>query len=354
MDTVDKGGEKVLTEHKLTQLIALVHLLLGQQGNGKEDGHDDAVTKTIIELLVQGYYREQLGKSQTEYSFNTFYDHTSKYLGPLMDAKGIRKEVFDPNVFLLLLGKYAHDGPRGYLLNSRDQRISGLSRERLVYFKLGNLINNEQLFPILAFLMIDVFDKKLKDPKKLSLNKILNVDEAWDLFDNPIMASYFDAQSRMARKFGGQPIFISQKVSDFVKSKYIGKTIVVNSHIKVLLDLGEFGNSFEEIQQVLGLNEKQKQLILSNNKDLPIGRKLREMAICWKDRVKVFGLETSLPTKCLFETNPNEKAKITRLHKKHGHVWERTANAYKQLQTELAESGSENLNGSDLNPKYRK
>ena len=104
----------------------------------------------------------------------------------------------------------------------------------------------------------------------------------------------------------------------------------------------------------MGLNEKQKQLILSNNKDLPIGRKLREMAICWKDRVKVFGLETSLPTKCLFETNPNEKAKINRLHKKHGHIWERTANAYKQLQTELAESGSENLNGSDLNPKNRK
>ena len=354
VDSVDKGGEKVLTEHKLTQLIALVYLLLGQQGNGKEDGHDDPVTKTIIELLVQRYYREQLGKSHPEYSFNTFYDHTSKCLGPLMDAKGIRKEVFDPNVFLLLLGKYAHDGPRGYLLNSRDPRISRLSHERLVYFKLGNLINNEQLFPILAFLMIDVFDKKLKDPKKLSLNKILNVDEAWDLFDNPIMASYFDAQSRMARKFGGQPIFISQKVSDFVKSKFIGKTIVVNSHIKVLLDLGEFGNSFEEIQQVLGLNEKQKQLILSNNKDLPIGRKLREMAICWKDRVKVFGLETSLPTKCLFETNPNEKAKINRLHKKHGHIWERTANAYKQLQTELAESGSENLNGSDLNPKNRK
>lgn len=353
-DMVEKDGQKMLTEHKLTQLIALVYLLLGRKDTTTDDGHDSAVIQTIIELLVQGYYRDQFLKDNPDNSFNTFYEYSERHLERLLDSKGIRMEVFDPNLFLLLLGKYAHDGPRAYLLNSRDKRIAQLGRERLVYFKLENLIENEQLFPILAFLMIDVFDKKLKDPKKLSLNKILVVDEAWNLFDNPIMANYFDAKSRMARKYGGQPIFISQKVSDFVKSKYIGNTIVVNSHIKVLLDLGEFGNSFGEIQRLLGLNEKQKQLILSINKDLPIGRKLREMAICWKDRVKVFGLETSLPTKCLFETNPNEKAKINRLHERHGRVWQRTANAYKQLQNELAESGSGNLNGIDYNPKNKK
>ncbi|MFD2586116.1 TraG family conjugative transposon ATPase [Croceitalea marina] len=330
-DTVVKNGKRALSEHKLTQLIALVHLLTTHHGEAAESKVSDGVSQTLIELMVQGYYDENLGQEAPDFSFNGFYDHVRERLPKVIKEKGIRRTVFDLNVFLLLLGKYAHGGARAYLLNSDDNRISRLSQERLIYLKLGNLIDNEQLFPIIAFLMIDVFNKKLKDPQKLAVNKILNVDEAWNLFDNPIMANYLNAQSRMARKFGGQPIFISQKVDDFVKSKYIGNTIVVNSHIKVLLDLSEFSNSFDGIRSMLGLNKKQQQAILSLNRDLPKGRKLREMAICWKDRVKVFGLETSLPTKCIFETNPYEKAKIAELHEQHGKDWQHTAKAYERI-----------------------
>ncbi|MEM9647130.1 MAG: TraG family conjugative transposon ATPase [Bacteroidota bacterium] len=330
-DTVQKGTSKVLAEHKLTQLIALIHLITKENGKEVSISSSSNVSRTIIELLVQGYYDIQFHQGSQDFSFNGFFDHVRDHLSNIIGDKGIRRKVFDMNVFLLLLGKYAHDGPRSYLLNSNDDRIAQLSQERLIYLKLGNLIDNEQLFPIIAFLMIDVFNKKLKDPKKLAINKILNVDEAWNLFDNPIMANYLDAQSRMARKFGGQPIFISQKVDDFVKSKYIGNTIVVNSHIKVLLDLSEFSNCFEDIRSMLGLNKKIQQLTLSLNRDVPTGRKLREMVICWKDRVKAFGLETSLPTKCIFETNPHEKARIAELFQKNGKDWKRTAKAYEQL-----------------------
>lgn len=330
-DTVQKGESKVLAEHKLTQLIALIHLLTTDNEKGRKSSSNSHVARTIVELLVQGYYEDQFQHEVQNLSFNGFYDYVCDHLPDIISDKGIRSKVFDVNVFLLLLGKYAHNGPRGYLLNSSDERIARLSQERLIYLKLGNLIDNEQLFPIIAFLMIDVFNKKLKDPQKLAINKILNVDEAWNLFDNPIMANYLDAQSRMARKFGGQPIFISQKVDDFVKSKYIGNTIVVNSHIKVLLDLREFSSTFEDIRSMLGLNKKIQQLTLSLNRDLPKGRKLREMVICWKDRVKAFGLETSLATKCIFETNPYEKSRIAELFEKNGKDWQRTAKAYEHL-----------------------
>lgn len=176
-----------------------------------------------------------------------------------------------------------------------------------------------------------LFDKKLMDESKLGVNKILGVDEAWNLFDNPIMAKYFDGQSRMARKYGGQPIFISQKVDDFIKSKHIGKSLVVNSHIKALLDLREFSESFDEIQGILGLNDKQKQSILTINRDNPGDRKLREIAICWKGRVKVFGVESSPETKCIFETNANEKAKINRIHRNNGEHWITTASIYANM-----------------------
>ncbi|KKM88218.1 hypothetical protein LCGC14_1261020, partial [marine sediment metagenome] len=142
------------------------------------------------------------------------------------------------------------------------------------------------------------------------------------------LTPYFNSQSRMARKLGGQPIFISQKVDDFTSSKLIKDAIVVNSHIKVFLDMRDFAQSFDKIQSIMGLGEKQKQLILSLNRDIPKDKKLREVAICWMDRVKVYGVETSLEEKCIYETNPVESGKIKRLHRKNHNNWELTAKAY--------------------------
>ncbi len=214
------------------------------------------------------------------------------------------------------------------LLNKEDARITRLSEEKVVYFKLGKLIDNELLFPITALMIMEIFNKKMNDPSKLTINKILAVDEAWKALDRLELANYFNSQSRMARKLGGQPIFISQKVDDFIASDVIKNAIVVNSHIKVFLDMRDFAKSFDKIQSIMGLGEKQKQLILSINKDLPENRKLREVAFCWMDKVKVYGIETSLEEKCIYETNPTESGKIINLFKKNQNNWELTAKAY--------------------------
>ena len=90
----------------------------------------------------------------------------------------------------------------------------------------------------------------------------------------------------------------------------------------------DFARSFDKIQSLMGLGEKQKQLILTLNKDLPKDRKFREVAFCWMDKVKVYGVETSLEEKCIYETNPNESAKIKQLYTKNHKNWELTAKAY--------------------------
>lgn len=321
----------VLGEYKLTQLVTLLQLILGHHEDVSNSQSTTIVQRTIFELLISEYYQLFSHDDLSKSAFNGFYSYSLEALPTLLEKHGLSTTVFDSKSVLMILANYAQGGPREYLLNSKDDRINRLSQERWIYFKLGNLMENKQLFPIVAFLLMDVFNKKLKDPEKLNINKILNVDEAWNLFDNEIMAQYLNAQSRMARKYGGQPIFISQKVDDFITSKHIGKTLVVNSHIKVLLDMAEYSNYFDEIQEILGLSTKQKQMVLSLNKDIPEKRKYREIAICWKEKVKVYGLETSLATKCLFETNPNEKALINTLLKNNQNDWEQTANQYKEL-----------------------
>tara|TARA_R110000765_G_scaffold9911_3_gene30846 strand:- start:26873 stop:29413 length:2541 start_codon:yes stop_codon:yes gene_type:complete len=315
---------KTLTEGKLLYLITLLKLISGDKSNT----NDPEVTNTILELLVTGYYESMWRVGKHSFKFDTFFEYCRAHIGALLIAKEIPREIFNPNVYLFILEKYYADNSRGNLLNKEDDRISSLSDEKVVYFKLGKLIDNELLFPVTALMIMDIFNKKMHDPNKLSINKILAVDEAWKALERPELVHYFNSQSRMARKLGGQPIFISQKVDDFTSSEIIKNAIVVNSHIKVFLDMRDFAQSFNKIQSLMGLGEKQKQLILSINKDLPKDRKFREVAFCWMDRVKVYGVETSLEEKCIYETNPTESGKIIQLHKKNHKNWELTSKAY--------------------------
>ena len=324
-DFIQSADEvKTLTENKLLHLVSLLKLITGNKN--KDNGPE--VTNTVLELLVSCYYETMWENDDQDFKFDTFFGYCKEQVVALTKAKKIPKEKFDPHVFLFLLEKYRSDGPRGNLLNREDKRITGLSDQKVVYFKLGKLIDNDLLFPITALMVMEIFNKKMYDPSKLSINKILAVDEAWKALVRPELVHYFNSQSRIARKLGGQPIFISQKVSDFISSEIIKNAIIVNSHIKVFLDMRDFAQSFDKIQSIMGLGEKQKQLILSINKDLPKNRKLREVAFCWMDRVKVYGVETSLEEKCIYETNPAESGKIIDLHKKNHNNWELTAKAY--------------------------
>ncbi len=332
LDTYDiitnASGKQTLSEEKLVYLVTMLKLIIGNDKEGLKNNHSDEVEKTVLEILISGYYDSMWKNKNNNFRFDTFFEYCKCHIVDFMETKGIPSKILNPKVILFLFEKYSKNGPRGNLLNQEDERIAGLSQHKVVYFKLGKLIDNELLFPLTALMIMDIFNKKLNDPKKLSINKIMNVDEAWKALDRPELVEYFNSQSRMARKYGGQPIFISQKVDDFIASKIIKNAIVVNSHIKVFLDMRDFANSFDKIQAIMGLGEKQKQLILSINKDLPKNRKLREVAFCWMDRVKVYGIETSLEEKCIYETNPTESGKITELFQKNHTNWELTTKAY--------------------------
>ncbi len=328
-DTViDANGKNRLTENKTINLVTLLKLITGDKKDANTSKLFLEVRNTVFEILISGYYERMWAEDKANFNFDSFFEYCKDHIVALVKAKGISKEIFNSKVFLFLLEKYYKDGPRGKLLNHEDERISRLSDEKIVYFKLGKLIDNELLFPITALMIMEIFSKKLSDRSKLSINKMMVVDEAWKALDRKELVDYFNSQSRMARKYGGQPIFISQKVSDFIASEVIKNAIVVNSHIKVFLDMRDFAKSFDKIQSVMGLGEKQKQLILSINKDLPEDRKLREVAFCWMDRVKVYGIETSLEEKCIYETNATESGKIIQLFKDNHKNWELTAKAY--------------------------
>ncbi|SEC65420.1 Bacteroides conjugation system ATPase, TraG family [Tenacibaculum sp. MAR_2009_124] len=323
VNSKEKG--KKLSEEKIVSLVTLLLVISGGVDQ-KVVSVDHEVRKTVLENSIVGYYQYMWENDINDFSFNTYYEYLKNNLEKTIRDKKIEK-VFDINTFFFLLEKYYKGGVREDLLNKDDDRIGRLSSERLIYFKLTGIIDNELLFPIFSLMIMEIFNKKLLDKEKRHINKILNLDEAWKVLVRPELEDYFNAQSRLARKYGGQPMFISQKVDDFLASEVIKNAIVVNSHIKVFLDMNDLEQNFDPIQQMMGLTDKQRKSILSINKDLPEDRKLREVAIAWKSNIKVYGIETSLEEKCIYETKPNEVKKINTIFDKHRN-WEITAKTY--------------------------
>lgn len=325
---IDEKGKKIITEDKIVRLVSLLTLVSGGSDKDGAGQINWEVKKTVLEYMITGYYDHMATTKNTNFRFDTFFEFVRTQMDVFLKEKNIPENVFNKNVFMFLLEKFYKGGPRENLLNNIDPRLSDLANVKVVYFKLHGLIENEMLFPITSIMMMEIFNKKLNDESKRAINKIMISDEAWGVLAKPELENYFNAQSRTARKMGGQPIFISQKVDDFTASEVIKNAIVVNSHIKVFLDMRDFIESFMDIQEMMGLTDKQKEKILSLNNDLPEDRKLREVAICWKDKVKVYGVETSLEEKCIYETNPNETKKINGLLAENFQNWELTAKSY--------------------------
>jgi hypothetical protein len=74
--------------------------------------------------------------------------------------------------------------------------------------------------------------------------------------------------------------------------------------------MGKFKNKFDQISSFLGLTEFQKEQILSINKNLPSGRKLKEVFIALGAYSRVFALEVSRAEYYCYTTEQKEKEAI--------------------------------------------
>ena len=85
---------------------------------------------------------------------------------------------------------------------------------------------------------------------------------------------------------------------------------------------GKFKNKFDEISRFLGLNEFQKEQILSINRNLPSDRKFKEVFISLGEYSRVFALEVSRPEYYCYTTEQKEKERILERLSKDGSILE--------------------------------
>src|SRR5688572_16854800 len=74
-------------------------------------------------------------------------------------------------------------------------------------------------------------------------------------------------------------IVVTQEIEDIISSAIVKQAIINNADCKILLDQSKYQNKFDAIQELLGLTEKEKALVLSVNKANDPFRRYKEVFI---------------------------------------------------------------------------
>ncbi len=256
--------------------------------------------KDVIARSVSEFFKAE----NRERSFNGYYRFCREYIPQLVREQSLE---FNTNEFFFILGKYYEGGEYDYLLNNPMQTDEFFACPFLV-FELDNIKDHPVIFPVATLIIMDVFLQKMRRLK--GIRKVICIEEAWKAIATPQMAGYVKYFFKTIRKFFGEAMIVTQEVDDVISSPIIRDAIINNADTRILLDMGKFKNKFGQISQVLGLTEFQKEQVLSVNKNLPAGRKFKEVFITLGASSKVYALEVSRPEYYCYTTEQKEKELI--------------------------------------------
>jgi conjugation system TraG family ATPase len=264
--------------------------------------------KDVIAFSVNRYFETNIKKKRC---FNSYYEFCKEIIPRLAKDESIE---FNSNEFFFILSKYYKGGEYDYLLNKPMNTDEFFACPFLV-FELDSIKDHPVIFPVATLIIMDIFLQKMRRLKRI--RKVVCLEEAWKAIATPQMAGFIKYFFKTIRKFFGEAMVVTQEVDDVISSPIIRDAIINNADTRILLDMNKFKNKFDEISRFLGLNEFQKEQILSINKNLPSDRKFKEVFISLGEYSRVFALEVSKPEYYCYTTEQMEKEEILgRLNKK--------------------------------------
>jgi conjugation system TraG family ATPase len=266
---------------------------------------------------LQLYY-EHLAKDADLFPcFNTFYEFLHEDFVKVLTKDKVKEKDFDVNNFLYVLRPYYKGGEFDYLLNA-TQNLE-LLKERFIVFELDNIKDHPILFPVVTIIIMEVFISKMRKLK--GVRKMILIEEAWKAIAKEGMAEYIKYLFKTVRKFYGEAVVVTQEIEDIISSPVVKQAIINNSDCKILLDQSKYQNKFDGIQELLGLTEKEKALILSINKANDPAKKYKEVFISLGGMLsKVYRTEVSLEEYLAYTTEETEKVKVAQYTQKYGSV----------------------------------
>src|SRR5260221_7479058 len=274
----------------------------------KDDETFNRSEYVALSISLQMYYK-QLDEDKTLFPcFDTFYEFLRDVFVITLKEDKVKEKDFDVENFLYVLRPYYKGGEFDYLLNATENL--DLLRERFIVFELDNIKDHPILFPVVTIIIMEVFISKMRKLK--GIRKMILIEEAWKAIAKEGMAEYIKYLFKTVRKFFGEAIVVTQEVEDIISSPVIKQAIINNSDCKILLDQSKYQNKFDQIQELLGLTEKEKALVLSINKANDPARKYKEVFISLGGMLsRVYRTEVSLEENLAYTTEETEKVKLT-------------------------------------------
>ena len=265
---------------------------------------------------VVSLYIEKIKKNwEIKPNFNSFYDFVKKDYRKVLADKNVREKDFDVDGFLNVLEPYYKNGEYGYLLNS-DKELDLLNK-RFIVFELDVVKDNPILFPVVTIIIMETFINKMR--RLQGIRKMILIEEAWKAIAKEGMASYIKYLFKTVRKFYGEAVVVTQEVDDIISSPVVKETIINNSDCKILLDQQKYQNKFDQIQNLLGLTDKERSQILSINLANAANRLYKEVWIgLGGTQSAVYATEVSAEEYLCYTTEETEKLELTRLTEKLG------------------------------------
>ncbi|PZX51511.1 conjugation system TraG family ATPase [Algoriphagus ratkowskyi] len=256
---------------------------------------------------LKGYYEKLASDPSLFASFNTFYDYVKTDFLPLLKTDKVKVKDFDISNFLYVLRPYYKGGEFDYLLNATENL--DLLQERFIVFELDNIKDHPILFPVVTIIIMEVFINKMRKLK--GIRKLILIEEAWKAIAKEGMAEYIKYLFKTVRKFFGEAIVVTQEVEDIISSPVVKQAIINNSDCKILLDQSKYQNKFDQIQELLGLTDKERAMVLSVNKANDPKRKYKEVFISLGGMLsKVYRTEVSQEEYLAYTTEETEKIKV--------------------------------------------
>jgi conjugation system TraG family ATPase len=304
-------GDLLDTEKK--ESIKTLLLALWKKDNETFNRSEYVALSNALQL-----YFEKLSKDENLLPcFNTFYEFLKNDFVPILQTDKVKEKDFDVSNFLYVLRPYYQGGEFDYLLNATKNL--DLLNQRFIVFELDNIKDHPILFPVVTLIIMEVFISKMRKLK--GVRKMILIEEAWKAIAKEGMAEYIKYLFKTVRKFFGEAIVVTQEVEDIISSPVVKQAIINNSDCKILLDQSKYQNKFDQIQELLGLTEKEKALVLSINKANDPLKKYKEVFISLGGTLsRVYRTEVSPEEYLAYTTEETEKMKVTEYAKKYGGI----------------------------------
>ena len=273
----------------------------------KDDEEFKRSEYVALSNAIGGYYSYLEKNTKVFPCFNSFYAFLRDEYTQVLEGDRVKEKDFDINNFLYVLRPYYEGGEFDYLLNATENL--NLLQERFIVFELDNIKDHPILFPVVTIIIMEVFINKMRKMK--GIRKMILIEEAWKALMKEGFAEYIKYLFKTVRKFFGEAIVVTQEVEDIISSPVVKQAIINNSDCKILLDQSKYQNKFDQIQELLGLTEKEKALVLSVNKANDPTKKYKEVFISLGGMLsKVYRTEVSLEEYLAYTTEQTEKVKL--------------------------------------------